>query len=63
MNFIANPLEVPLSSCASVLLEALCPEASATALVALADLARTTAWQLPNRYYQFTSIMPERWGF
>ncbi|CAE7726445.1 unnamed protein product [Symbiodinium sp. CCMP2456] len=50
---------VSAERCAALLLEAPhCPDAVASALLALADVMRTTAWQQKNRYYQFTSEMP-----
>eukprot|EP00435_Cladocopium_sp_Y103_P024471 s1737_g6.t1 len=58
-----NAIAVSTHQCAAVLLEAslvACPEAVASALVALADNLRTTMWQQPNRYYHFTSTLPER---
>ncbi|CAJ1352282.1 unnamed protein product [Effrenium voratum] len=53
---------VPADVCAAVLLEAQrCPEAVATALLALADNQRTTEWQQNrNRYYQHTCTLPEK---
>ncbi|CAK9056602.1 Integrase catalytic domain-containing protein [Durusdinium trenchii] len=57
-----NAIAVSTHHAASLLLEARadCPEATASALVALADQLRTTMWQQPNRYYHFTSTLPER---
>lgn len=58
-----NAIAVSTHQCAAVLLEAslvACPEATASALVVLADNLRTTVWQQPNRYYHFTSTLPER---
>ncbi|CAE7854769.1 unnamed protein product [Symbiodinium microadriaticum] len=54
-----NAIMVSAEHCAVLLLEAPhCPDAVASALLALADVMRTTAWQQSNRYYQFTSEMP-----
>eukprot|EP00439_Symbiodinium_sp_Y106_P077827 s906_g16.t1 len=54
-----NAIMVPAERCAALLLEApQCPDMVASALLALADVMRTTAWQQSNRYYQFTSEMP-----
>ena len=57
-------IAVSTHQCTAVLLEATlvqCPEASASALVALADNLRTSMWQQSNlnRYYHFSSASPE----